>query len=135
MVSRFIADWESRGQHGPGSGLACDLECFPDGLDPIFDAIAAKTVRLEPETRGANRMKLVAIAWTVGIVVSLRAQPKPRHALGALAPSAEKRPCPGDNDHLYDDGEGREPAGNWRESRRLRQAVTGWRKARPRRRS
>ena len=41
---------------------------------PIFDAIASKTVRLEPETGRMSRLKLVATAWTVGIVESLRAQ-------------------------------------------------------------
>jgi hypothetical protein len=33
-----------------------------------------RTVRLEPEARGARRMKLVANAWTVGLVESLRAR-------------------------------------------------------------
>ena len=51
---------------GPGDAL--------DQAQPIFDAIASKTVRLKPEARGANRMKLVATAWTVGIAESLRAQ-------------------------------------------------------------
>ena len=51
---------------GPGDAL--------DRAQPIFDAIGSKTVRLEPETRGASRIKLVAIAWTVGIAESLRAQ-------------------------------------------------------------
>ena len=45
-----------------------------DRAQPIFDAIGSKTVRLEPEAGGASRMKLVANAWTVGIVESLRAQ-------------------------------------------------------------
>lgn len=51
---------------GPGDAL--------DRAQPIFDAIGSKTVRLEPEARGARRMKLVANAWTVGLVESLRAQ-------------------------------------------------------------
>ena len=51
---------------GPGDAL--------DRAQPIFDAIALKTVRLEPETGGLSRRKLVAIAWTVGIVESGRAQ-------------------------------------------------------------
>jgi 3-hydroxyisobutyrate dehydrogenase len=51
---------------GPGDAL--------DRAQPIFDAIGCKTVRLEPEAGGASRMKLVANAWTVGIVESLRAQ-------------------------------------------------------------
>lgn len=51
---------------GPGNAL--------DRAQPIFDAIASKTVRLEPETGRVSRLKLVAIAWTVGLVESLRAQ-------------------------------------------------------------
>ena len=51
---------------GPGDAL--------DRAQPIFDAIASKTVRLEPGAHGASRIKLVATAWTVGIVESLRAQ-------------------------------------------------------------
>src|SRR6476646_5341821 len=51
---------------GPGDAL--------DRAQPIFDAIGSKTVRLEPEAGRARRMKLVATAWTVGIVESLRAQ-------------------------------------------------------------
>ena len=51
---------------GPGDAL--------DRAQPIFDAIASKTVRLEPGARGASRIKLVATAWTVGILESLRAQ-------------------------------------------------------------
>jgi 3-hydroxyisobutyrate dehydrogenase len=51
---------------GPGDAV--------DRAQPIFDAIASKTVRLEPEARGASRLKLLATAWTVGIVESLRAQ-------------------------------------------------------------
>jgi 3-hydroxyisobutyrate dehydrogenase len=45
-----------------------------DRAQPVFDAIASKTVRLDPETGRVNRVKLVATAWTVGIVESLRAQ-------------------------------------------------------------
>ena len=51
---------------GPGDAL--------DRAQPIFDAIGFKTVRLEPETRRASRLKLVATAWTVGVAESLRAQ-------------------------------------------------------------
>jgi len=51
---------------GPGDAL--------DRAQPIFDAIASKTVRLEPGARGASRIKLVATAWTVGIAESLHAQ-------------------------------------------------------------
>jgi len=51
---------------GPGDAL--------DRAQPIFDAIASKTVRLEPGARGASRIKLVATAWIVGILESLRAQ-------------------------------------------------------------
>ena len=45
-----------------------------DRAQPIFDAFGSKTVRLEPEARGASRTKLVATAWTVALVESLRAQ-------------------------------------------------------------
>ena len=51
---------------GPGDTL--------DRAQPIVDAIGLKTVRLEPEAGRVSRMKLVATAWTVGIVESLRAQ-------------------------------------------------------------
>ncbi|HEX4720296.1 MAG TPA: NAD(P)-binding domain-containing protein [Thermoleophilaceae bacterium] len=52
---------------GPGDTL--------DRAQPVFDAIASKTVRLAPDAGAASRMKLVANAWTVAIVESLlRAQ-------------------------------------------------------------
>jgi 3-hydroxyisobutyrate dehydrogenase len=51
---------------GPGDAL--------DRAQPIFDAIGSKTVRLEPGVGGASRKRLVAIAWTVGVAESLRAQ-------------------------------------------------------------
>src|SRR3954469_2343635 len=51
---------------GPGDIL--------DRAQPIFDAIGSKTVRLEPESGGASRRKLVANAWTVGLAESLSAQ-------------------------------------------------------------
>ena len=51
---------------GPGDAL--------DRAQPIFDAIGSKTVRLEPEAGRASRTKLVASAWTVAIVETLRCQ-------------------------------------------------------------
>ena len=54
--------------------LASGPEDALDRAQPIFDAIGSKTVRLEPDARGARRMKLVANAWTVGLIESLRAQ-------------------------------------------------------------
>ena len=51
---------------GPGDAL--------DRAQPIFDAIGSKTVRLEPEAGRASRRKLVANAWTVALVESLRCQ-------------------------------------------------------------
>ena len=54
--------------------LASGPEDALDRAQPIFDAIGSKTVRLAPEARGARRMKLVATAWTVGLIESLRAQ-------------------------------------------------------------
>jgi 3-hydroxyisobutyrate dehydrogenase len=51
---------------GPGDVL--------DRAQPIFDAIGSKTVRLEPGTGRASRMKLVASAWTVALAESLRSQ-------------------------------------------------------------
>jgi hypothetical protein len=68
---------------GPRRGASPDppadcstTACSGDALDraqPVFDAIASKTVRLEPETGRVSRVMLVATAWTVGIVESLRA--------------------------------------------------------------
>src|SRR6478752_6240651 len=51
---------------GPGDAL--------DRAQPIFDAIGSKTVRLDPDARGANRVKLVASAWTVALAETLRSQ-------------------------------------------------------------
>jgi 3-hydroxyisobutyrate dehydrogenase len=51
---------------GPGDAL--------DRAQPIFDAIGSKTVRLEPGVGRASRMKLVASAWTVAWVETLRGQ-------------------------------------------------------------
>jgi 3-hydroxyisobutyrate dehydrogenase len=51
---------------GPGDAL--------DRAQPIFGAIGSKTVRLEPEAGRASRMKLVANAWTVALVKTLRCQ-------------------------------------------------------------
>jgi 3-hydroxyisobutyrate dehydrogenase len=51
---------------GPGDTL--------DRAQPIFDAIGSKTVRLEPETGRASRMRLVANAWAVAWVETLRGQ-------------------------------------------------------------
>ena len=60
--------------HGRLVLLACGPRDALDRAQPIFDAIGSKTVRLEPETRGASRIKLVASAWAVGLAESLRAQ-------------------------------------------------------------
>ena len=51
---------------GPGDIL--------DRAQPIFDAIGSKTVRLEPDVGRASRVKLVANAWVVALLESLRAQ-------------------------------------------------------------
>ena len=51
---------------GPGDAL--------NRAQPIFDAIGSKTVRLEPEAGRASRTKLVANAWTVALVETLRCQ-------------------------------------------------------------
>ena len=51
---------------GPGDAL--------DRARPVFDAIGSKTVRLEPEAGRASRIKLVADAWTVALVETLRCQ-------------------------------------------------------------
>ena len=51
---------------GPGDVL--------DRAQPIFDAIGSKTVRLEPGIGRASRMKLVANAWTVALVETVRCQ-------------------------------------------------------------
>ena len=72
---------ELSGDRHQGDGQAGRLVVLASGptdalnrAQPIFDAIASKTVRLEPEARGASRLKLVANAWTVGMVESVRAQ-------------------------------------------------------------
>ena len=51
---------------GPGDAL--------DRAQPIFDAIGSKTVRLELQAGRASRIKLVANAWTVALVETLRCQ-------------------------------------------------------------
>jgi 3-hydroxyisobutyrate dehydrogenase len=45
-----------------------------DRAQPIFDAIGSKTVRLEPQTGGASRRRLVASAWTVAFAETFRCQ-------------------------------------------------------------
>jgi 3-hydroxyisobutyrate dehydrogenase len=45
-----------------------------DRAQPIFDAIGSKTVRLDPDAGRANRMRLVANAWTVAFVETFRSQ-------------------------------------------------------------
>jgi 3-hydroxyisobutyrate dehydrogenase len=70
-------------KHGRLVVLASGSGDALDRAQPIFDAIGFKTVRLEPETRRASRLKLVATAWTVGVAESLRAQVS-RAALGVL---------------------------------------------------
>ena len=45
-----------------------------DRAQPIFDAIASKTVRLEPEAARASRMKLEASAWTVALLETFRSE-------------------------------------------------------------
>jgi 3-hydroxyisobutyrate dehydrogenase len=59
-----------------------------DRAQPVFDAIASKTVRLGPEAGRASRMKLVVNAWTVAIVESLRAQ----LSLASRRARAQERP-------------------------------------------
>src|SRR4051812_4279437 len=54
--------------------LAPGTENTLDPAQPIFDASGSKTVRLEPGTGRASRMKLVATAWTVALAESLRSQ-------------------------------------------------------------
>ena len=54
--------------------LASGHSAALDRAQPIFDAIGSKTVRLDPEASGASRMKLVANAWTVALVETLRSQ-------------------------------------------------------------
>ncbi len=45
-----------------------------DRAQPVFDAIASKTVRLGPDAGAASRVKLVASAWTVALAETLRSQ-------------------------------------------------------------
>ena len=68
---------------GPGAAL--------DRAQPIFDAIGSKTVRLEPGAGGASRTKLVASAWTVGIVESLRCQLHRAARWARSAPASSRR--------------------------------------------
>jgi len=51
--------------------LASGPEEALDRAQPIFDAIASKTVRLKPKASRASRIKLVTNAWTVALVESL----------------------------------------------------------------
>ena len=69
---------------GPGDVL--------DRAQPIFDAIGSKTVRLEPGFSRARRMKLVAGAWTVALVETLRCQ------LSRAARWAARARAPADSD-------------------------------------
>ena len=69
---------------GPGDAL--------DQAQPIFDAIGSKTVRLEPEVGRASRMKLVANAWAVAWVETLRCQ------LSRAAHWAARGGAPADSD-------------------------------------
>jgi 3-hydroxyisobutyrate dehydrogenase len=57
---------------GPGDIL--------DRAQPIFDALASKTVRLAPDAGATSRMTLVANAWTVALVESLLRAPVKRAA-------------------------------------------------------
>jgi len=61
-------------KHGRLVVLASGPADALDRAQPIFDAIGLKTVRLEPEASGARRTRLLANAWTVALVESLRAQ-------------------------------------------------------------
>ena len=67
---------------GPGDAL--------DRAQPIFDAIGSKTVRLEPEAGRAGRMRLVANAWTVALMETLRCQLS-RAARWARSPGSARR--------------------------------------------
>jgi 3-hydroxyisobutyrate dehydrogenase len=55
---------------GPGDVL--------DQAQPVYDAIALKTVRLVPDAGAARRMTLVANAWAVALVESLLRSPARR---------------------------------------------------------
>jgi 3-hydroxyisobutyrate dehydrogenase len=61
-------------KHGRLVVLASGPRAALNRAQPIFDAIGTKTVRLEPETGRASRIKLVANAWTIGLWESLRGQ-------------------------------------------------------------
>ena len=63
---------------GPGDVL--------DRAQPIFVAIGSKTVRLEPDVGRASRMTLVANAWTVALVETLRCQLSRPARWGANSP-------------------------------------------------
>ena len=59
--------------HGRLVVLASGPEDVLDRAQPIFDAIGSKTVRLE-QGRPGTRMRLVADAWTVALVETLRSR-------------------------------------------------------------
>jgi 3-hydroxyisobutyrate dehydrogenase len=84
FVNSPVIGTRETAKHGRLVVLASGSGDALDRAQPIFDAIGFKTVRLEPDTGGASRLKLVATAWTVGVAESLRAQLS-RAALGALA--------------------------------------------------
>jgi 3-hydroxyisobutyrate dehydrogenase len=67
-------------KHGRLVVLASGPGDILDQAQPVFDAIASKTVRLLPDAGAASRMKLVANAWTVALAESLLRAPVKRAA-------------------------------------------------------
>jgi len=67
-------------KHGRLVVLASGPADILDRSQPVFDAIASKTVRLLPDSGAATRMTLVANAWAVALVESLVRSPLRRVA-------------------------------------------------------
>ena len=78
-------------KHGRLVVLASGPGDILDQAQPVFDALASKTVRLLPDAGAASRMMLVANAWTVALVESLLRSPVRRAARWACSRSSAWR--------------------------------------------
>ena len=78
-------------EHGRLVVLASGPGDILDRAQPVFDAIALKTVTLRPEAGAATRRALVANAWTVALVESLLRAPIRRAARRASSRAGAPR--------------------------------------------
>jgi 3-hydroxyisobutyrate dehydrogenase len=78
-------------EHGRLVVLASGPGDILDRAQPVFDAIALKTVTLGPEAGAATRRALVANAWTVALVESLIRAPVKRAARWASSRAGAPR--------------------------------------------